>query len=276
MGRPRRPWIKLLVDVDKSDKIGALSCDASRWGWIRVLVAAKTQRKMGVFGSRRHLKNVIGQHGRYVGEYIGARLAHEAPLACADCRREYRDAEPGEVVVHDYRREQRDPTHNERQAAYDAAETAVSDAIPDAKRRRVSDAIPANNLTADSRARGTTVTVTGISSGESRRARQPNGRPDEPPDVQALLDRGWRSVSSGQRDMLFELADRHDRRGQEGQWAAGLIRATPLDEDPLEALRAADCDWKARRRAEVDREELEWKATKEAERRALEQRLQTA
>ncbi len=265
MGRPRRPWIKVLIDIVDSDKLHALPSDVARWGWIRVLVEAKTQRKMGIFGSRQHLRNILGQHGRFVGEYIKVELAHEvptdAPIGCVTCRKWYPEARKGEVVIHDFRREQIDPTKTER-----GGEAEENPPNP-----RDNGEIPPRKTAADSRARGTTVTVTGISlRRESPSARdRASGAPDEPPDVQALLDRGWPAVTEAQRDVLFELADRHDQRGHEGEWAAEVIRAAPLDEDPLRALLDLDREWKANRRAEIDRQELEWKATKEAQRRAL-------
>ena len=73
---------------------------------------------------------------------------------------------------------------------------------------------------------------------------QPGARREnahEPPDVQALRARGWPRVTEAQRRVLYEIADRHDVAGRE--WAADVIRRTPPDEDPLQAVMAADREW---------------------------------
>jgi hypothetical protein len=192
MGRPRRPWIKLLVDLDDHDKLARLPNDAARFGWVRVLLKAKTQRQMGTFASRRHLADILGRHGRYVDNYVAEGLAHEAPAMCRECRKWYPNSAPGQVVVHDYLREQRDPTHAERQAEYDGR---VSDAKPDAK--------PAQNLTpnltADSRARGMTVTVTETERREAPTAvapPSPRSSPSSEPRLTERQLRSWDSFSS--------------------------------------------------------------------------------
>jgi len=114
----REPWVKFKVGFEDSDKVGALPNAAARWGWTRTLLKAKTQRRMGIFGSRRHLADLLGREGRYVGSFVDADLAHVVPIKCSRCARAYPDAKAGELVVHDYRKEQRDPTNADRQAAH--------------------------------------------------------------------------------------------------------------------------------------------------------------
>ncbi len=113
----REPWIKLKVRTDESDKLASLPSDSARWGWIRVLLKAKTQRRMGVFASRQHLRTVIAPHGRFIGAWLVAGLLHEWPVDCP-CVTTYGDVGEGELVVHDYRKEQRDPTNADRQAGH--------------------------------------------------------------------------------------------------------------------------------------------------------------
>ncbi len=114
----REPWFKVKVGVIASDKIGALPNDSARWGWVKVLAEAKTQRRVGLFASTSHVAEVIGRQGRFIPQYVTVGLLHVAPAMCERCRDDYDDALPGEVVVHDYRREQRDPTNADRQAEF--------------------------------------------------------------------------------------------------------------------------------------------------------------
>lgn len=112
-----KPWWKADADADESDKLALLPSDAARWAWFRMMCRAKTQRRMGVFSGRVHLKALLGLNGRFVPDLIRIGTAHEWPTTCSRCQVDYtEDAQPGDVVVHDYRREQRDPTAAERQA----------------------------------------------------------------------------------------------------------------------------------------------------------------
>ena len=123
MASTREPWIKLKIGVITSDKVASLSDDSAWRGWITALVLAKTQRRMGVFISRGHLAELLGRRGVYVDEYTQRGLLHVAPVLCADCARRHVDdnLDSGNLVVHDYLVEQRDPTNAERQAAWRAA-----------------------------------------------------------------------------------------------------------------------------------------------------------
>lgn len=116
MSPARKPWIKVDADADESDKLASLPNHAARWGWFRMLCRAKTQRRMGVFAGTVHLRQLLGTEGRYVPDLVKAGLIHQWPTDCGRCATDYAgDAAAGELVVHDYRREQRDPTNADRQ-----------------------------------------------------------------------------------------------------------------------------------------------------------------
>lgn len=113
-----KPWWKVDADADESIKLSRLPGDAARWAWFRMGCKAKTQRHLGVFAGASHLRMLIGPSGRYVPDLVRAGLAHEWPTDCDRCSQDYAgDAVAGDLVVHDYRREQRDPTAADRQAA---------------------------------------------------------------------------------------------------------------------------------------------------------------
>jgi hypothetical protein len=114
-----KPWWKVDADADESDKLAKLPSDQARWAWFRMLCRAKTQRQMGVFAGRSHLKTLLGLHGRFVPDLVRVGVAHDWPTDCQKCSTDYAGvAVAGDLVVHDYRREQRDPTNAERQSAY--------------------------------------------------------------------------------------------------------------------------------------------------------------
>lgn len=118
------PWIKVRVSLVSSDKVARLPNSAARWGWVKALLEAKVQRRPGVFAGRRHLADLLGAEGRYVPDYVRVGLAHDVPAKDdgwpSDCTGErckvaYRDlASAGDLVIHDFRREQRDPTATDR------------------------------------------------------------------------------------------------------------------------------------------------------------------
>lgn len=85
-------------------------------------------------------------------------------------------------------------------------------------------------------------------------------RADERADIAALLERGWKRVTKAQRRVLDELLERHDVTGP--AFAAEVIRATPADKDPLEAVMAADRLWQDAQRRKADADEAAWAATK--------------
>lgn len=114
----REPWWKCRVGLRRSDKLAALPSDSARLGWVYVLCESKLQRRLGVFVSRVHFGDVMGRYVRYLNDYIAAGLAHESPALCDRCKASYPEAADGEIVIHDYRREQRDPTNADRQADY--------------------------------------------------------------------------------------------------------------------------------------------------------------
>lgn len=115
----RKPWIKVDADTDESDKLAGLPNHNARWGWFRMMCRAKTQRRMGVFAGQAHLRQLLGTEGRYVPDMVKAGLLHVWPTDCGRCATDYAgDVTDGEIVVHDFRREQRDPTNADRQSRF--------------------------------------------------------------------------------------------------------------------------------------------------------------
>lgn len=170
----REPWVKIKLGLRRSDKLAALPSDTARLGWHYVLLEAKVQRRLGVFVSRAHFIDVMGRFGRYLPEYLARGLAHEAPKLCDRCKSKYPDATAGEIVVHDYRIEQRDPTNADRQQEW-RERNGERNAEPNDEVTQ--DVTP--TVTPHSRARGTTVTVT-----ERERTRtSPTLSEAAPPDV---------------------------------------------------------------------------------------------
>lgn len=118
MARDREPWVKVKIGARRSGKLAGLPSDTARLGYFYTLLEAKVQRRMGVFDNRAHFVEVLGRFGRYLPQYLEIGLVHEAPLTCVECKRRNTQIRPGELVVHDYQREQRDPTNADRQAAW--------------------------------------------------------------------------------------------------------------------------------------------------------------
>lgn len=126
------PWIKIVVGLARSDKVAALPNDSARWGWVCVLLEAKTRRHLGAFPDRRTFLELMGRHSRYLKAFIDVGLLHVFPSGCR-CEIAYRDdVEAGALVVHDYRQQQRDPTAAERKATSRARHADVTpDVTPD-------------------------------------------------------------------------------------------------------------------------------------------------
>jgi hypothetical protein len=124
---PREPWIKVKIGIRRSGKMAGLPNDSARLGYFYALVEAKVQRQMGVFDNRAHFSEVLGRFGRYTDDYLAQGLIEVAPDLCKDCKSRHRGARKGALVVHDYLREQRDPTNADRQAAYREAHADEDD-----------------------------------------------------------------------------------------------------------------------------------------------------
>ncbi len=150
----REPWIKLKIGTRRSGKVACLPSDSARLGYIYLLLEAKVQREMGVFEGRAHFAEVLGRFGRYLPHYLAGGLLHEAPALCADCRARHPAVRPGAIVVHDYLREQRDPTNADRQDRW------RDNAASNADRNGTDNAPLTPTVTPHSRARGTTATAT--------------------------------------------------------------------------------------------------------------------
>lgn len=118
MPRDREPWVKVKIGARRSGKLAGLPSDTARLGYFYTLLEAKVQRRMGVFDNRAHFVEVLGRFGKHLSSYLEVGLVHEAPGLCAECRRRHPNAKKGQIVVHDYLREQRDPTNADRQAAW--------------------------------------------------------------------------------------------------------------------------------------------------------------
>lgn len=163
--RDREPWIKVKIGIRRSGKLAALPSDTARLGWLYVLVEAKVQRTLGTFDNRAHFSEVMGRFGRYLDQYVEVGLIHVAPALCPECGPRHSTARRGEVIVHDYLKEQRDPTNADRQAVWranqkedEAGPTVTASITPPVTPGITDEAGP--TVTADSRARGTTATAT--------------------------------------------------------------------------------------------------------------------
>lgn len=85
-------WITVDTKLGNHPKMAALPNDAARYGWILTLLEAKEQAKAGTFATAKHYRLVMGRHGRFLEDYIKARLIDKD--------------EDGSLHVHDWRRHQ--------------------------------------------------------------------------------------------------------------------------------------------------------------------------
>lgn len=200
---PREPWFKVKIGIRRSAKMAALQTDSARLGYVYLLAEAKVQRRMGVFENRAHFAEVLGRFGRFLPQYLDVGVIHEAPLtSCPDCARRHPDARQGDLVVHDYLREQRDPTAADRMEALrdrhgdaDVTPASVTNGVTRAvtngvtkPEQRYGNVTP--TVTGDSRARATTATATVVkeepriyeTEQETPRARPHRQRRDGPVD----------------------------------------------------------------------------------------------
>lgn len=279
----REPWVKVKIGARRSAKLAQLPSDSARLGYFYLLLEAKVQRDMGVFEGRAHFVDVMGRFGRYVPDYLRVEVLHEAPVKCAECRDRYGALRRGQLVVHDFLREQRDPTAADRMAGYrerwrddhsdGGSDGDVTDSVTPPVTPIVTPPVTptvTGTDTGDSRARATTVTVTDSllqSTTEKRRGsrnRSSREAKGERADIAALLERGWKQVTAGQRAVLDEVLGRHDVTGPE--FAAEVIRNTPPDDDPLQAVMKADALWQQSQRQRADSEEEAWQDAKAQER----------
>lgn len=67
-------WITVDIDLPKHPKLAELPNDTARFGWLAVLCEAKRQRNAGAFASDRHFREVLGRFGKYLPDYLAARL----------------------------------------------------------------------------------------------------------------------------------------------------------------------------------------------------------
>lgn len=302
MPRPRKvPAVLVEATIRTNAKLAALPSDTARLGYFyAVLGEAKLAKPLpGSFASRSHFTELAGRFARFLPHYLAVGVLEAWPSVCDRCREKWSATPPkrGALVVHDWFDHQYDPRHLDRQAAYeerkradegrnghvsDAQSDGVSDAEPDEKpgvSDAVSDGVSDAGLTGDSRAR-----VRSRASNVNGERRTPNESLEEEDsssspratrakreDVQALLDRGWAKVTRAQRRVLDEVLERHDVTGP--GFAAEVIRATPEDADPLEAVMDADRRWQESQRRRADADEAAWEQTKADEARDSPERL---
>jgi hypothetical protein len=194
MPRDREPWIKVKIGLARSGKIVGLPSGDARFGYVVLLLESKVQRVLGEYDSRAHVAGVLGKYARFIDAYLTADLIHEAPSVCPDCKARHPGLKRGQIVVHDYAKEQRDPTHADRQAGYrgkvrdgDSDALGTPQTVPNEPDRDAADRTdPVTNGdvrdgdsdalgTADSRARGTTATAT-VTTKDSQDRESENGR----------------------------------------------------------------------------------------------------
>lgn len=262
------PKLDLLEDVGTwPDRLAAAGLDSLAWSWCnRFLtdghVPAATVAKLG---GTRELAELLVRIGRWEVSQTGYQI-HDF-LVYNDSRQQVLERRQKEA---------------NRKAAYRAAKSAKK-----APKRRPARSPAGTSRSAESNVPGGVPPVVRAESHRVSRdsyARAPGireSRPDpsrpnvdeslereihggERPDVQALLDRGWKRVTAKQRAVLDEVLARHDVTGP--AFAAEAIRSTPADQDPLAAVLEADRRWQAAQRAQADTAELDWTATKGEER----------
>lgn len=85
-------WITVDVKLPDHPKMAALPNDAARWGWLVTLTKAKEQRTAGTFASEKHYRLVMGRHGRFLKDYLAAKLIDKG--------------KDGSLHVHDWARHQ--------------------------------------------------------------------------------------------------------------------------------------------------------------------------
>jgi hypothetical protein len=143
MGGPsREPWIKLKIGFRRSDKLALLPSDSARLGWVYAMLEGKVQRKSGVFVDRLQLIDLLGRFSEHFDGYVGAGLLEIEPELCAECAHWYPGLKPGQVVIHDFAVEQRDPTNADRQATWrDRNPEAVSAGAARTARYRLRQAV---------------------------------------------------------------------------------------------------------------------------------------
>lgn len=124
----RQPWIKVKIGTRRSDKLAGLPDDSARLGYFYLLLEAKTQRRMGVFVGRDHLVDLMGRFGQYFDAWLDVGVLHVAPELCVSCSTRHApdQLKAGDVVVHDYLLEQRDPTNADRQETWRKLQAALA------------------------------------------------------------------------------------------------------------------------------------------------------
>lgn len=85
-------WITVDCELGKHPKMAALPNDSARYGWLLTLLEAKKQRHPGTFASANHFRLVMGRHGRFLNDYVAAKLIDRGT--------------GGSLLVHDWQRHQ--------------------------------------------------------------------------------------------------------------------------------------------------------------------------
>lgn len=104
----RDPHVLVSARASEHPKIIDLPSDKARWGWLVMLGKAKLQRPDGRFASLRVLDSVLGEYRRYIDDYLKGGILENVGHLCDECARwlPQIDRRPGEIVVHDWDKNQ--------------------------------------------------------------------------------------------------------------------------------------------------------------------------
>ncbi len=224
-------WIAVDAELPNHAKMALLPSDAARWGWIVTLCEAKVQRKPGTFASERHFRHVMARHGRFLADYIKARLIDRG--------------DDGSLAVHDWQKHQ-----------WAAAKAGQREDIPRTSEGHSEDISETNGRLEQDASRAVPVSVyVGSDSEGSREANvfaflAQNGafiRPDSGYGIRllGLIDRRGAAAVLAKAKILAASGPHSDR-----QWTFGLERALEDVPDPKATEAKLEADKIARRRDE--------------------------
>lgn len=98
------PHVLISCRVSENPKIIDLPNDRARWGWVILMGKAKLQRPPGRFASLRVAAAVLGDHRRFLDDYLRVGILEPETNLCADCALVIPpdDRRPEGVAVHDW------------------------------------------------------------------------------------------------------------------------------------------------------------------------------
>jgi hypothetical protein len=98
------PHVLISCRVAQNPKIVDLPSDRARWGWVVLMGAAKLQRPPGRFASDRVVAAVLGEHRRFLPDYLRVGVLEPMESLCDHCAQsippEARNL--GALAVHDW------------------------------------------------------------------------------------------------------------------------------------------------------------------------------